>query len=183
MRKIGQFWWPQSKAVMCKYLRSVRFFYSAKQSVIIRTMLADLNIDEDSNNEDLVPLTNKEVTRDAFAKSLVWMEHNRGKPDFQKDTDGDESNPKEIVSWSQLDDWEKKYVDIPISEMFPLLIVGNFLEIKGLIDLICKVVALQIQDNNVQEIREKFNVADPNWSAEELQKLKDENTWAYETKT
>ena len=155
----------------------------AKQSVIIRTMLADLNIDEDSNNEDLVPLTNKEVTRDAFAKSLVCMEHNREKPDFQKDSNGDESKPKEIVSWSQLDDWEKKYVDIPISEMFPLLIVGNFLEIKGLIDLICKVVALQIQDNNVQEIREKFNVADPNWSAEELQKLKDENAWAYETKT
>ena len=84
-----------------------------------------------------------------------------------------------------MDDWEKKYIDIPLSEMFPLLIVGNFLEIKGLIDLICKAVALQIQDNNVQEIREKFNVADPNWSDEELQKLKDENAcaWAYETKT
>ena len=51
---------------------------------------------------------------------------------------------------------EKKYVDIPVSEMFPLLIIGNFLEIKGLIDLICKAVALQTQDNNVQEIREKF---------------------------
>ena len=111
------------------------------------------------------------------------MEHNRGKPDFQKDSNGDESKPKEIVKWSQLDDWEKKYVDIPISKMFPLLIVGNFLEIKGLINLICKAVALQIQDNNVQEIREKFNVTDRNWSAEELQKLKDENTWAYETKT
>ena len=44
----------------------------------------------------------------------------------------------------------------------------------------CKAVALQIQNNNVQQIREKFNVADPNWSAEELQKLKDENAWAYE---
>ena len=41
---------------------------------------------------------------------------------------------------------------------------------------------MQIQDNNVQEDREKFNVADPNWSAEELQKLKDENAWAYEIK-
>ena len=62
---------------------------------------------------------NKEVTRDAFAKSLVWMEHNQGKPDFQKDSDGDELQPKVIVSWSQLDNWEKKCVDIPVSEMFP----------------------------------------------------------------
>ena len=66
--------------------------------------------------------------------------------------------------------------------MFLLLNVGNFLEIKGLIDMNGKAVALQIQDNNVQKIREKFNLADPNWSAEELQKLKDENAWAYETK-
>ena len=66
--------------------------------MIIQTMLADLNIDEDSNNEDIVPLTNKltpeEVTRDAFAKSLVCIEHNREKPYFQTDTDGDESKPK-----------------------------------------------------------------------------------------
>ena len=66
------------------------------------------------------------------------MENNRVKPDFQKDSDGDEWKPKEIVSWSQLDDWEKKYVNIPVSEMFPLLIIGNFLEIKGLINLILK---------------------------------------------
>ena len=71
------------------------------------------------------------------------MEQNRGKLAFQKDSNGDESKPKEIVSWSQLDDWEKKYIDNLVSEMFPLLIVGNFLEIKGLIDLICKAVALQ----------------------------------------
>ena len=115
----------------------------ARQSVTIQTMLEALNIDEDSNKEDLVPLINNEVTKDAFAKSLVWMEHNQGKPDFQKDSNGDESKPKEIVSWSQLDDWEKKYINIPVSEMFLLLIVGNFLEIKGLIDLICKAVALQ----------------------------------------
>ena len=66
----------------------------ARQSVTIWTMLEALNIDEDSNKEDLVPLINNEVTKDAFAKSLVWMEYNRGKPDFQKDSNGDESKPK-----------------------------------------------------------------------------------------
>ena len=75
------------------------------------------------------------------------------------------------------------YIDIPVSEMFPLLIGSNFLEIKGLIDLICKAVALQIQDDYVEENKEKLNVADPNLSVEELQKSMDKNAWAYETKT
>ena len=78
------------------------------------------------------------------------MGRNQGKPDFKKDSNGDESKPKEIASWSQLDDWEKKYIDIPVSEMFALLIGSNFLEIKGLIDLICKAAALQIQDDYVK---------------------------------
>ena len=105
------------------------------------------------------------------------MEKNRSEPIVQKDDDEDEP-----VNWNQLDDWEKKFVDMPVSEMFPLLITANFLEIPGLLNLICKGVALQIQGKTVEEIRTTFNIEDPKWSPEELQKLKEENAWAYETK-
>ena len=155
----------------------------ARQSQTIRTMLDDLSIDEDSNNEDTIPLANEEVTGTVFEKSLIWMEHNRGKPDFQEETDDDELKPKEFVSWSQLDEWQKKYINIPVSEMFPLLIVGNFLEIKGLVNLMVKGIALQIQGKtSAEEIRKMFNIEDPKWTPEELQKLKDEHAWAYEAK-
>ena len=154
----------------------------ARQSQTIRTMLDDLSIDEDSNNEDTLPLANEEVTGAVFEKSLIWMEHNRGKPDFQEDTDDDELKPKEFVSWSQLDEWQKNYINIPVYEMFPLLIVGNFLEIKGLLRLMVKAVALEIQGRSVEEIRKTFDIEDPKWTPEELQKLKEENAWAYETK-
>ena len=56
------------------------------------------------------------------------------------------------------------------------------MEIKGLVKLMVKAVALQIQGKPVEEIRKTFQIEDPKWSAEELQKLKDENAWAYETK-
>ena len=68
------------------------------------------------------------------------------------------------------------------SEQKKTLIAGNFLEIKGLVKLMVKAVALQIQGKPVEEIRKTFQIEDPKWSAEELQKLKDENAWAYETK-
>ena len=69
-----------------------------------------------------------------------------------------------------------------VSEMFPLLICANFLEIKGLIQLMCNSVALEIQMNDVETIRKKFNVEDPKWTDEELRKIDEENAWAYETK-
>ena len=154
----------------------------ALQSVTFKNMLADLGIEQESNTDDTIPITNDEVTGENFKKALVWMEKNRGKPIVQKDEDEDELKPKEPVNWNQLDDWEKKYVDMPVSEMFPLLITANFLEIPGLLNLMCKAVALQIQGKSVEEIRTTFNVEDPKWSPEELQKLKEENAWAYETK-
>ena len=106
-----------------------------------------------------------------------------GKPDPEtKDEEEDELKEKEHVSMDQLNEWEKNFINMPVSEMFPLVIAANFLEIKGLIKLVCKAIALQIQGKSVEEIRTTFNIEDPNWTPEELAKLKEENAWAYETK-
>ena len=150
---------------------------TALQSLTFQNMLEAMGIEQESNTDDTIPITNDEVTGENFKKALVWMEKNRSKPIVQKDDDEDEP-----VNWNQLDDWEKKFVDMPVSEMFPLLITANFLEIPGLLNLMCKAVALQIQGKSVEEIRTTFNIEDPKWSPEELQKLKEENAWAYEPK-
>ena len=129
-----------------------------QQSLTFKNMLELMEIEQESSTDDTIPLTNDEVTGENFKKALVWMEKNRGKPIVQKDEDEDELKPKEPVNWEQLDDWEKKFVDMPVSEMFPLLITANFLEIPGLLNLICKAVALQIQGKTVEEIRTTFNI-------------------------
>ena len=128
---------------------------TALQSLTFKNMLEEMGIEKESNTDDTIPITNDEVTGENFKKALVWMEKNRGKPIGQKDDDEDELKP---VNWKQLDDWEKKFVDMPVSEMFPLLITANFLEIPGLLNLICKAVALQIQGKTVEEIRTTFNI-------------------------
>ena len=56
-------------------------FDVARQSQTIRTMLDDINIDESTDGEKLLPLTNEEVTGLVFEKALVWMTENRGKPE------------------------------------------------------------------------------------------------------
>ena len=49
-----------------------------------------------------------------------------GKPDPEtKDEEEDELKEKEHVSMDQLDEWEKNFIKMPVSEMFPLLIAGK----------------------------------------------------------
>ena len=142
----------------------------ARQSKTIKELLDNLGIQEDSTNEDTIPILNEEVTGEIFKHCLVWMEKNRGKTDFQRDH-------------NEMNEWEKEFVNMPVSQMLPILIAGNFLEIEGLIDLMTSALALVIQNNDVVEIRKIFDIEDPQWTPEELQKLKEENAWAYEQKS
>ena len=141
----------------------------AQQSGTFKNRLEVMGIEQESNTDDTIPITIDEVTGEIFKKALVWMEKNRGKPVIEKDDDEDELTPNEPLNWGQLDDWEKKFVDMPVSEMFALLIAANSLEIKGLINLVAKAVALQIQGKSVEEIRTFFNIEDTNpvwWEGE-----------------
>ena len=89
-----------------------------------------------------------------------------------------------IVYWDQLNQWEKLYVSdmlADVDDILRLLIVANFLEIKGLIDLLTTAVALQIQGRTEQEIRETFHVKEPKYTKKQLaklnRKLNEENPW------
>merc|ERR1712166_937185 len=144
----------------------------------IRNMLDDLNITENYKNisEGNLPLTNEEITGPIFKKALIWMEKNRYKPDFQPD----KSKKQEPVNWDQLEQWEKLYVAdmmADVDDMLRLLIVANFLEIKGLVDLMTTAIALQIQGQTEEQIRETFKVPDPKYTKKELAELNEENPW------
>ena len=115
------------------------------QFQLVITILA-LTLRSNFYTADGKSITNNEVNGEVFKKALVWMEKNCGKPIVEED----ELKPKEPVNLDHLDDWEKKYMDMPVSEMCLLVTAANFLEIKGL-------VKLQIQGKSVEEIRATFN--------------------------
>ena len=46
-------------------------FDVARQSQTIKTMLDDINVDESSDGEKLLPLTNEEVTGPVFKNKLI----------------------------------------------------------------------------------------------------------------
>ena len=152
-----------------------------RQSMTIRTMLGGLKIKQDAKSDVTLFLDNKELTRSDIKKALAWMEKNRGKLDLKWVNVRNKLKRKKYASWNQLNQWEKDYINIPVDEMFPLLITANFLEIKGLVDLMAKAVALQIQGKTVVEIRKTFGIQYLKWTPEELQKTRERNAWVCTT--
>ena len=50
---------------------------------------------------------------------------------------------------------------MPVEDMIPLLVCGNYLEIKSLVKLMIKVVALQINSKcSEEEIRKTYKIED-----------------------
>ena len=98
-------------------------------------MLDDLNITkgwtwEEIHSPDFIHdtgntlhFTNEWMTGPFFRKTMMWMEKNKGKPDFQL---GD-----------QKDEWENSCLaDMTVDDMRRLWTVANLLQIKSLFNII-----------------------------------------------
>ena len=147
----------------------------ACQSIAIREMLEHLSIEDlnDTTDEitEQVPLPN--VDSRCLDKVLSWCQEHRHEPDM----DLDELHHK---SMNNLSDFDREFVNKPFDEIFELIYASNYLIIPGLTGLMCKGLTYKINGHTPEQIRKNFNLEDPNWSAEELKKIDEENAWVYE---
>ena len=64
--------------------------------------------------------------------------------------------------WNQLSEWENQYIEMPVEDMVTLLVCGNFLEIEGLVKLMIRAIALEInRKRSEEEIRKTYKIEDP----------------------
>ena len=122
----------------------------ARKSVTIKTMLEDLGLDDGYNGEP-VPLPN--VDGDILEKVIQWCTKHKD----------DAMDAFTSISMDQLPVWdEKDFFDEGKDQkmLFDLILAANYLDIKGLLDIGCKVVAKMIKNcGNAEEIRKKFNIS------------------------
>ena len=65
--------------------------------------------------------------------------------------------------WNQLSEWENQYIEMPVEDMVTLLVCGNFLEIEGLVKLMIRAMALEInRKRSEEEIRQTYKIKDRN---------------------
>ncbi|XP_040584956.1 S-phase kinase-associated protein 1-like [Mesocricetus auratus] len=127
----------------------------AKQSVTIKTMLEDLGMD-DEGNDDPVPLPN--VNAAILKKVIQWCTHHKDDPPPPEDDENKEKRTDDIPVWDQ------EFLKVDQGTLFELILSANYLDIKG---------------KTPEEIRKTFNIKNDFTEEEEAQVHK-ENQWCEE---
>ena len=141
----------------------------AKQSVTIKTMLEDLGMDEEDEEE--VPLPN--VNAATLKKVIQWASYHKDDPPLPEDDDSKEKRTDDISSW------DTDFLKVDQGTLFELILAANYLDIKGLLDVTCKTVANMIKGKTPEEIRKTFNIKN-DLTPEEEEQIRKENEWCEE---
>ena len=56
------------------------------------------------------------------------------------------------------DEWDVKFIDTNNDTVFDIINAANFMSVKGLLDLSCAKIAVQMKSKTAQEIRDMFGI-------------------------
>jgi len=141
----------------------------AKASGTVKTMLEDLGMDED--DEEVVPLSN--VTAAILRKVIEWATYHKDDPPPQEEDETKEKRTDDIPSW------DVDFLKVDQGTLFELILGANYLDVKGLLDVTCKTVAIMITGKAPEEIRRQFNIKN-DFSPLEEEQIRKENEWCEE---
>uniref|UniRef100_A0A803LSS2 SKP1-like protein n=1 Tax=Chenopodium quinoa TaxID=63459 RepID=A0A803LSS2_CHEQI len=80
----------------------------------------------------------------------------------------------------QLKQWDKEYANnMDLNTLYNLLLASNYMEIKGLLELLTQCVADMIKGKLPEEIRAHFNIKN-DFTPEEEANIRNENSWAFQ---
>ncbi|XP_033616369.1 LOW QUALITY PROTEIN: S-phase kinase-associated protein 1 [Fukomys damarensis] len=129
----------------------------AKQSVTIKAMLEDLEMD-DEGNDDPAPLPH--VNAAIFKKLIQWCTHQNN--DRLPPEDNKNNNNKKSEQIDDIPVWDQEFLNVDQGTLFELIVAANYLDIKDLLagyllDVTCKTGANMIKGKTPEEICKTFN--------------------------
>ena len=141
----------------------------AKKSVLIKTMLEDLGMDED--DDEAVPIPNVNA---AILKLVIqWATYHTFWDPKECLCKDDENSDKDI----SIDAWDASFLKVDQATLFELIRAANYLDMKGLIDITCRTVVNLMKGKAVEELRQCFNITNDFTPTEEEQNLKESAEW------
>ncbi|NP_001135430.1 S phase kinase associated protein 1 isoform X1 [Nasonia vitripennis] len=142
----------------------------AQCSITIKTMLEDLGMPEEDDDEEPIPLPNVNAT--ILKKVLEWATFHKDDPPVNED-ENTEKRTDDIC------EWDMEFLKVDQGTLFELILAANYLDIKGLLDVTCKTVANMIKGKTPDEIRKTFNIKN-DFSPSEEEQVRKENEWCEE---
>ncbi|KAG2358760.1 Skp1 family, dimerization domain-containing protein [Suillus spraguei] len=131
---------------------------------------------KDFTSEDVgesIPLAN--VSSAVLSKVIEYCEHHRGEPLPSADPDQNQDEIRRRTT--DISEWDQKFMIVDQEMLFELILAANYLDIKSLLDLGCKVVANMIKAKTPDEIHRFFNIVNE-FTPEEEAQINKENEWA-----
>nr|GEV57085.1 SKP1-like protein 1B [Tanacetum cinerariifolium] len=83
------------------------------------------------------------------------------------------------VSEEDRKSFDAEFAKMDQATLFDVILAPNYLNIKGLLDLMCQTVADMIKGKTPEDIRKTFNIKN-DFTPEEEEEVRRENAWAFE---
>ena len=113
----------------------------AEQSTVINMMIEDI-IDENA----IVPLANKACTLSIIQLVVKYLKKHT---EFEK-----EQTANNVVT-----EFDNEFQDQPDEIIFQIILAANFLDIKNLLELMCKKIADELKKcETPEDVRNRFNI-------------------------
>jgi len=140
----------------------------ARMSGTIANMLDDI---DDEDGDMVIPIPKMKGA--TMMKVIAFCAHNPDAP----------LNPTEEqqleMRTKPLEGWHLEFVNVPLAELFEMILAANFLDLKPMLDITCKAVAEMIKGKTPDEIKKVFGVEGEFTADEKAQVLRD-NPWLAE---
>ncbi|KAL1195393.1 SKP1-like protein 19 [Cardamine amara subsp. amara] len=90
-----------------------------------------------------------------------------------------EGEDKDDAKKAELEAWDANFMkNLDLDTIFSLILAANYLNVKGLLDLVCQTVADHIKDKTPEEVRTIFNIEN-DFTEEEEKAIRTEYEWAF----
>ena len=116
------------------------------------------------------------VEGSVLKKVIEWCEKHKDEPTPTQEEEEKDLNPESL---DQIPKWDEDFFNVDQALVFELILAANYLDIKGLLNLGCKIVAKMIRGKTPEEIRKHFNIKN-DFTPEEEEKIRKENEWCNE---
>ncbi|KAI9298935.1 E3 ubiquitin ligase complex SCF subunit sconC [Neoconidiobolus thromboides FSU 785] len=142
--------------------------FSVDREIITRSILIR-NILEDVEACDTYEIPLPNVSAPILTKIIEYCTHHKDEPISQYE-EGGNNNLDEI------DAWDQEFCKVDQGTLYDLILAANYLDVRSLLDLTCKIIANMIKNKTPEQIRQTFNIEN-DFTPEEEEKNRRENAW------
>ncbi|RCN37857.1 Skp1 family, dimerization domain protein [Ancylostoma caninum] len=112
-----------------------------------------------------------------LAQVVTWCDKHKSIPERVETSDCDVA--PERSADQEIEKWDEEYFKVDHGMLFDIIMAANYLDIPGLLDSSCKVVAAMMRGKTPEEIRVMFNITN-DFTPEEEENIRKENAWCEE---